>query len=134
MKMLVWTAARLFLLSFTLTFVATAAAAQIGGEGTPTPFSATTLTLSAEGAANLPPDMATLTLGVESTEATAAKAMAANAARMNRVVTALKGRRHLGTGSANLEHQPFASIRLRAGPGAPPDGLSGLQPGDGHHQ
>ena len=53
-------------------------------------FSATTLRLSAYGEVSVPPDMATLTLGVETTAATAVEASRANAGRMSQVVAAVK--------------------------------------------
>lgn len=53
-------------------------------------FAATTLNLSAEGEMKLPPDMATLTLGVTTTAPSAAEALAANAAQMTKVMVALK--------------------------------------------
>ncbi len=53
-------------------------------------FSATTLQLSAYGEVSVPPDMATLTLGVETTAATAVEASRANAGRMSQVVAAVK--------------------------------------------
>ena len=49
-----------------------------------------TLTLSAAGEAKAAPDMATLSLGVQTTSATASQAMAANAARASRVIAALR--------------------------------------------
>ena len=63
-------------------------------------FAATTLNLSAHGEARTEPDMATITLGVESTEPTAARAMAANAARMTQVVAAI---RHAGVAARDLQ-------------------------------
>ena len=53
-------------------------------------FAATTLAISAYGEVKLPPDQATISLGVETTGPTAAAAMGANAEKMNRVVAALK--------------------------------------------
>jgi hypothetical protein len=53
-------------------------------------FQATTLNLSAYGESHIAPDMATISLGVTSTAATAAQAMAANATQMTQVVAALK--------------------------------------------
>jgi len=53
-------------------------------------FAATTLNVSAYGEVKPPPDMAAITLGVETSQPTAAQAMSANAARMNRVIAALK--------------------------------------------
>jgi uncharacterized protein YggE len=52
-------------------------------------FAATTLNLSAEGEMKLPPDMATITLGVTTTAPTAAKAFTDNAGQMSRVMAAL---------------------------------------------
>jgi uncharacterized protein YggE len=53
-------------------------------------FRATTLNLSAAGEVKAAPDMATISLGVQTQGATAAQAMADNAQRMSQVVTALK--------------------------------------------
>ncbi|HEX7759089.1 MAG TPA: SIMPL domain-containing protein [Caulobacteraceae bacterium] len=53
-------------------------------------FAATTLNLSAYGEARADPDMATISLGVETAGPTAAAAMQANAAQMSKVVAALK--------------------------------------------
>jgi uncharacterized protein YggE len=55
-----------------------------------TRFAATTLDLSAEGEVKMPPDMATLSLGVTTTAATAAQALSDNAAQMAKVMAALK--------------------------------------------
>ncbi|MDB5477094.1 MAG: hypothetical protein JWP49_2605 [Phenylobacterium sp.] len=53
-------------------------------------FQATTLNLSAYGDVMATPDMATITLGVQTEAATAAQALAANAEQMTRVMAALK--------------------------------------------
>jgi uncharacterized protein YggE len=53
-------------------------------------FAATTLRLSASGEVETLPDMATITLGVETTAASAVDASRANAELMNRVIGALK--------------------------------------------
>jgi uncharacterized protein YggE len=53
-------------------------------------FRATTLNLSASGESKVTPDLATITLGVQTDGATAAGALSANAAQMNKVVAALK--------------------------------------------
>jgi hypothetical protein len=53
-------------------------------------YLATTLRLSASGEVNVPPDMASVTLGVETTGPSAADASHANAELMNRVVGVLK--------------------------------------------
>jgi hypothetical protein len=53
-------------------------------------FHATTLNLSAYGESKLPPDMATISLGVTTEASTAARAMADNAARMSQAMAALK--------------------------------------------
>ena len=57
----------------------------------PAPFSATSLNLSATGEVRTAPDMATLSLGVQSTAPTAAAAMSGNAAQMDRILATLKG-------------------------------------------
>ena len=53
-------------------------------------FATTTLSLTAQGEVRARPDMATLTLGVETTRTTAGSAMRDNAAQMTRVIEALK--------------------------------------------
>ena len=53
-------------------------------------FRATTLNLSADGEVSQKPDMATITLGVQTEAPTAAEAMRLNAVRMNQVIAALK--------------------------------------------
>ena len=53
-------------------------------------FQATTLNLSAYGEVKATPDMATISLGVQTDAPTAAQAMADNAKRMSQVVAALK--------------------------------------------
>ncbi|HYE46890.1 MAG TPA: SIMPL domain-containing protein [Caulobacter sp.] len=53
-------------------------------------FRATTLNLSAFGEVRQAPDMATITLGVQTEGPTAAEAMRANAARMTQVIASLK--------------------------------------------
>ena len=54
-------------------------------------FATTTLSLSAYGEAHIPPDMASLDLGVETTRGSAGAAMRDNAAQMGKVIEALKG-------------------------------------------
>jgi len=72
-------------------------------------FAATTLVLAADGEAKAVPDMATLSLGVETTAPSAREAMAANAQAMARVIAALKGAgitdRDLQTSTLNLAPQ-----------------------------
>ncbi|MEI9964791.1 MAG: SIMPL domain-containing protein [Caulobacteraceae bacterium] len=53
-------------------------------------FRATTLNLSASGEVKAAPDMATISLGVQSQQPTAAEAMADNARQMGQVIAALK--------------------------------------------
>jgi uncharacterized protein YggE len=53
-------------------------------------FQATTLTLSATGESRRVPDMAVISLGVQTDGATAAEALSANATRMTQVIAALK--------------------------------------------
>jgi uncharacterized protein YggE len=72
-------------------------------------FRATTLNLSAYGEVKAAPDMATISLGVQSQAATASAAMSTNADRMSRVVAALKGAgiaaRDIQTSGLNLSAQ-----------------------------
>ena len=87
-------------------------------------FSATTLDLSAVGEVKLAPDMASITLGVDTTASTAAEALRANAARMSQVVAALKAAgladRDIQTSQLSLSPQ-YADV-----PNAP-QRLSGYQ-------
>ncbi|WP_425993883.1 SIMPL domain-containing protein [Caulobacter sp. DWR1-3-2b1] len=53
-------------------------------------FRATTFSLAAHGETNVAPDMATITLGVQTDDMTAAGALKANGARMNQVMAALR--------------------------------------------
>ena len=55
-------------------------------------FVTTTLDLTGHGEARAPPDLATLDLGVTTTAATAAEAMAQNAAAMTKVVAAVRAK------------------------------------------
>ncbi len=86
-----------------------AAAAQVSAAASDPAFAATTLSLSAYGEARMAPDMATISLGVETTAPTAAGAMRANAEQMARVVAALKGAgiegRDLQTANLSLSPQ-----------------------------
>ena len=72
-------------------------------------FRATTFSLSAYGETNVAPDMATITLGVQTQQATAAEAMKANGAQMNQVMAALKkagiAERDIQTSNLNLNAQ-----------------------------
>jgi uncharacterized protein YggE len=72
-------------------------------------FRATTLNLSAYGEVKTAPDMATISLGVQSQAPTASAAMSTNADRMSRVVAALKGAgiaaRDIQTSGLNLNAQ-----------------------------
>ncbi|OYX71169.1 MAG: hypothetical protein B7Y81_09690 [Caulobacter sp. 32-67-35] len=53
-------------------------------------FRATTFSLAASGETNIAPDMATITLGVQTDDMTAAGALKANGAKMNQVMAALR--------------------------------------------
>lgn len=72
-------------------------------------FRATTLNLSATGESKVTPDLATITLGVQTDGPTAAQALSANAAQMTRVVAALKkagiADRDIQTSSLNVSPQ-----------------------------
>jgi uncharacterized protein YggE len=91
------------------------AAASLAAQAQPAPapagamFGATTLDLSAYGEARTAPDMATISLGVESDGATAAQAMAANARAMAQVTGALRrsdvAQRDMQTSSLSLSPQ-----------------------------
>lgn len=72
-------------------------------------FRATTLNLSAFGESKAAPDLATITLGVQTDGATAAAALSANAAQMTKVVAALKkagiAERDIQTSTLNVNPQ-----------------------------
>lgn len=70
--------------------MATAAALPAQAQSADAAFRATTLNLSATGETQVKPDLATITLGVQTDGPTAAQALSANAAQMNKVVAALK--------------------------------------------
>ncbi len=91
-----------------LTSAPLAAAAQAPTGGTDSAFAATTLTLAAYGEARIAPDMATISLGVETAAPSAAGAMRANAERMARVVAALK--------SAGIEGRDLQTANLSLTP------------------
>ena len=75
-----------------MTTAAPAALAQAAPAVSETLFQATTLNLAADGEVKVAPDMASITLGVQTEAATAAQALAANADQMARVMAALKNR------------------------------------------
>jgi len=72
-------------------------------------FRATTLNLAAQGEVRVQPDMATITIGVQTDGKTAAEAMEKNAAQMNGVIAALRragiGEREIQTSGLNLNPQ-----------------------------
>lgn len=72
-------------------------------------FRATTFNLSASGETAIAPDMATITLGVQSEGASAAAALSANGASMNKVIAALKkagvAERDIQTSNLNVNPQ-----------------------------
>ena len=72
-------------------------------------FKATTFSLSAYGETRVAPDMATITLGVQTEAATAGEALKANGLRMNQVMAALKkagiAERDIQTSNLNLNAQ-----------------------------
>ena len=73
-----------------MTAAAPAALAQPAPAALGTIFQATTLNLAADGEAKVVPDMATITLGVQTDAPSAAQALDANAEQMARVMAALK--------------------------------------------
>lgn len=82
------------------------AAAQTDGDAA---FRATTFNLSAAGETAIAPDMATITLGVQTEGASAAAALSANGAAMNKVMAALKkagvAERDIQTSNLNVNPQ-----------------------------
>ena len=56
-------------------------------------FSATTLSLAASGVVKTTPDLATITVGVDTAAPSAGQAMSANAERMSRVIAGRQGGR-----------------------------------------
>ena len=104
-----------------LTGAAAVAQAQTDGDAVQgSMFRATTLSVSAHGDVKTAPDMATISLGVETQAPTAAQAMAANADRMSQVVAALKRggipARDIQTSGLNLgaqyDYQPNVPPKL----------------------
>jgi uncharacterized protein YggE len=87
-------------------FAAQAALAQTSSDAR---FAATTLDLTGHGEAHLPPDLATIDLGVTTVAPTAAAAMAQNAAVMTKVIAAVRARgvaeRDLSTSTLSLGPQ-----------------------------
>lgn len=96
-------------LALALGAAAPAALAQAAPPAAESMFRATTVNLAAHGEVKVVPDMATITLGVTTEAPTAAEAMRANAAQMNRVVEALRragiAERDIQTSNLNLHPQ-----------------------------
>ncbi len=69
--------------------LAGAASAQTAGDADAA-FHATTLSIAADGEVSAPPDKATINLGVQAIQPTAAEAMADNARQMTQVIAALR--------------------------------------------
>jgi len=86
-----------------------AAAPALAQTSTDAAFKATTFSLSAYGETRVAPDMATITLGVQTEAPTAADALKANGTRMNQVMAALKkagiAERDIQTSNLNLNAQ-----------------------------
>lgn len=86
-----------------------AAAPALAQTDTDAAFKATTFSLSAYGETRVAPDMATISLGVQTDALTAADALKANGARMNQVLAALKkagiAERDIQTSNLNLNAQ-----------------------------
>lgn len=78
-------------------------------QGADAAFRATTFNLSATGETVIAPDMATITLGVQTEGASAAAALSANGAAMNKVIGALKkagvAERDIQTSNLNVNPQ-----------------------------
>ena len=96
-------------LATTAVFAAPATMAQDVGGKDAAAFATTTLSLSAVGEARAIPDMATINLGVDTTESTAVKAIAGNATQMTHVISALTAAgisgRNLQTSNISLAPQ-----------------------------
>jgi uncharacterized protein YggE len=78
--------------ALTAALLAQAAPPPASAQSSDASFAATTLDLSGHGEARLPPDMATIDLGVAATAPTAAGAMAQNATAMTRVIAAVRAK------------------------------------------
>ena len=89
--------------------LAVAAAPSAHAQTADAAFRATTLNLSASGESKVVPDLATITLGVQTDGPTAAQALSANAAQMTKVVAALKkagiAERDIQTSNLNVNPQ-----------------------------
>lgn len=110
MKTLMRTAAMALALACASPAAALAASANGGADpAADAMFRATTFNLSAYGETRIAPDMATINLGVQTQEATAAQAMQANATRMAGVVAALRkagiAEKDIQTSGLNLSAQ-----------------------------
>lgn len=85
------------------------AAPALAQTGADTAFKATTFNLSAYGETRVAPDMATITLGVQTEAPTAGEVLKANGARMNQAMAALKkagiAERDIQTSNLNLNAQ-----------------------------
>jgi uncharacterized protein YggE len=86
-----------------------AAAPALAQTGADAAFKATTFSLSAYGETRVAPDMASISLGVQTDAPTAAAALSANGARMNQVMAALKkagvAERDIQTSNLNINAQ-----------------------------
>lgn len=90
----------------------------------PGAFAATTLRLSAAGEVRVAPDMASLSLGVETAAPTAEGAMRANAQKMSEVTAALK---RAGIGPADLQTSSLSLSPQYAYEQGKPPRLTGYQ-------
>jgi len=90
-------------------FGAMAAAPAMAQSAPDAAFRATTFSLAAFGETRIAPDMATISLGVQTENATAAEALKANSARMTQVIAALRkagiAERDIQTSGLNLNAQ-----------------------------
>ena len=96
-------------LALALAMHAGGAAAQPAPDAPAEAWRATTLEVSASGEVKAAPDMASVTIGVQTQAPTASAAMADNATRMNRLLAALRGRgveaKDIQTSGLNLQPQ-----------------------------
>ncbi len=96
-----------FAIAACLTLGASSAFAQSQPQATSSP-EGTTLTVNAQGFVLAKPDMATVVLGVVTEDVTATGALAQNAERMNRLVSALR--------SARVAERDIQTSRITVGP------------------
>ncbi|HZZ90254.1 MAG TPA: SIMPL domain-containing protein [Caulobacteraceae bacterium] len=104
--------------------LAVSAAPALADDASGARFAATTLDLTGHGEARLPPDLATIDLGVTTAAPTAAEAMAQNAAAMGKVIAAVKAK---GIDERSIATSTLSLAPQYAYPQGQPQQLTGYQ-------